>query len=686
MQLLSKSLYQFIFILVLSSSCKQKNDSNAYVGQQRDILIENRDTNSNPAKDFFAYACGNWIKSNPIPDTESSWTIGHLIEEETYERLKEISEKSALNTNLVAGSNDQKIGDFYFTGMDTLSIEKNGLSELKVEFDKMESINNTEQLLQLIANHHSYGAEPMFGFYIFQDEKNSEKNVVHLYQGGLGMPDRDYYFNEDKETKIVREEYKKHVQKIFILLGNNKLEAEKNSNTVYDIENALAKVSRKLEDLRDTEKNYNKMSVEKLSKSTPNINWKNYLAQINLSSMDTLIVGQPEFFTALNKLVSTVSINNWKVYLKWHFTKTFADRLTTSLDKESFAFYGTVLSGATKQRPRWKRVIDATESAMGDALGQLYVQKYVSAAFKERYTKLTNDIFETFADRIKGLDWMSDETKTKALVKLNSTTKKVAYPDKWRDYSKMQIDRASYFSNSKRANLWAFNYEIEKLNKPVDRTLWDMTPQTYNAYYNPSNNEIVLPAAIFAVPGIADSLLDDAIVYAYAGASTIGHEITHGFDDQGRQFDEKGNLNNWWTKSDEDQFLSRTKKIVNQFNSFVVLENKHINGEATQGENIADLGGVVLGFEAFKKTEQYKSKAEINGISPEQRYFMGYALAWLGHQRDKRLAMQIMTDVHSPAKQRVNGPVVNLEDFYKAFNVKSGDGMYQPDSLRVNIW
>ena len=667
-------------------SCKNESKIDTKKSPVRDILAENRDTTTSPADDFFEYACGNWIKTNPIPASESSWTIGHLIEEETYERLKEVSEKSAANKSATKGSNEQKIGDFYFSGMDTIAIEKRGISELKEEFEKIDKIKNIDGLVKEIAEHHSLGAGSAFSFGVYQDEKNSEKNVIHFYQGGLGMPDRDYYFNTDSETVAVREEYKKHISRMFMLLGADKIEADKNSMTIYSIENAMAKVSRKLEDLRDPQKNYNKMSVNQLNKLSPNIDWNIYFDQIHAKGVDSIIVGQPEFFTSMNSLVKSVDLDDWKTYLKWHFVNGFADRLNKDIDKENFSFYSTTLSGTKEQRPRWKRIIDASENAMGDALGQLYVKKYVTPAFKERYTKLTNDIFKTFANRIKNLDWMSEETKKKAMVKLNSTTKKVAYPNKWRDYSKMEIDRSSYFNNSLKANLWAFNYQLEKLNKPVDREEWDMTPQTYNAYYNPSNNEIVLPAAIFAVPGIADSLLDDAIVYAYAGASTIGHEITHGFDDQGRQFDEKGNLNNWWTKSDEDQFLSRTKKIVNQFDAFTVLGNKHINGEATQGENIADLGGVVLGLEAFKETEQFKSGAKISNLSPEQRYFMGYALAWLGHQRDKRLAMQIMTDVHSPAKQRVNGPVVNLPEFYEAFQIKNGDAMYQPDSLRVYIW
>ena len=316
----------------------------------------------------------------------------------------------------------------------------------------------------------------------------------------------------------------------------------------------------------------------------------------------------------------------------------------------------------------------------------IFSNKYVSPAYKKRYSDLTENIFDAYRDRIKKLDWMSDSTKQLALIKLNSVTKKVAFPDKWKDYSTLEINRESYVMNCLRSNNWQFNYQVNKLGKPVDRTEWDMTPQTYNAYYNPSNNEIVLPAAIFIIPGLADSLADAAIIYGYAGASTIGHEITHGFDDQGRQFDAKGNLRDWWTPADGKQYIERAKKIVKQFNEYVVLDSMRINGEATQGENIADLGGVVLGFEAFKKTEQYKSGKKINGLTPEQRYFLGYALSWLGHQRDESLANRIMTDVHSPNFLRINGPLADVPEFYAAFDIKPGDKMYRADSLRVLIW
>jgi putative endopeptidase len=469
-------------------------------------------------------------------------------------------------------------------------------------------------------------------------------------------------------------------------MGEDDKTASANSGVVMKIETELAKASRKLEALRDPYLNYNKYSVGDLNKRTSTINWNNVLSTMNIEKVDSFVVGQPEFFTALNKALSSVSINDWKTYLRWHLISAFASNMSSSYSNEHFRFYGTVLSGVKEQRPRWKRVLDVQEDALGDALGQLYVEKYVAPSVKKRYDDLTNNIFDAYRDRIKQLTWMSDSTKQLALVKLNSVTKKVAFPDKWKDYSSLVIDRSSYVMNCIRSNNWHFNYQVNKLSKPVDRTEWDMTPQTYNAYYNPSNNEIVLPAAIFIIPGLPDSLADDAIIYGYAGASTIGHEITHGFDDQGRQFDDKGNLRDWWTAKDGREYIKRAKMIVNQFSEYVVLDSMRINGDATQGENIADLGGVVLGLEAFKKTEQYKSGKKINGLTPIQRYYLGYALSWLGQQRDESLANRIMTDVHSPNFLRINGAVVNSDEFYEAFNIKPGDNMYRADSLRVRIW
>ena len=407
---------------------------------------------------------------------------------------------------------------------------------------------------------------------------------------------------------------------------------------------------------------------------------------MNIKNVDSVIVGQPEFYTQVEHELKSTGIDDWKTYLRWNLVASFAPYLSKDFDLEQFHFNGVILSGVKTQRPRWKRVLDNQENYLGDALGQLYVQNYYSPATKERYVKLTENVMEAYKEHIEKLDWMSDSTKTKALAKLATVRKKVGYPDKWRDYSSMNISRSSYVENIIEGNKWYYNYYLDKLGKPVDREEWEMTPQTYNAYYNPSNNEIVLPAAAFIIPGFADSLVDDAVVYGYAGASTIGHEITHGFDDQGRQFDADGNLTDWWSKEDAEKFDQRAKMYIDQYDNYVVLDSMHVNGKASLGENIADLGGVAIAIDAFKKTDQYKKGEKINGLTPVQRYFMGYALGWLHQQRDESLANQIMTDVHAPPFLRVNGPMANIPEFYEAFGVKEGNGMWRADSQRVKIW
>jgi len=669
-----------VSLMLASCGGPKKTDAPA-----KDPLVENMDTTLNPGDDFFKYASGTWLKNNPIPEAEKSWGIWTLVQEETNKRMLKVSEEAAKATS-EKGSSQQKIGDFYFAGMDTVSIDKMGLDPLRAELKSIDEIKDNPSLVQMIARLQTYGASPLFAAYIFQDEKRSDQQALHLYQGGIGLPDRDYYFNTDARTVTVRMEYEKHLRAMFTLMGEDSVKAAASASTVLKMEKSLAKASRKLEALRDPYLNYNKMQIDGLKSLTPSIDWKLMLDGMHIPNIDSIIVGQPEFFREVEKSLKGNSIADWKVYLRWNLINTYAGYLSKPFDDQNFKFYGTILNGVKVQRTRWKRVLDQEENFIGDLLGQLYVEKYVSPAFKDRYKKLTDNIIEAYRDRIGQISWMSDSTKTKAIAKLNAITVKVAYPDKWRDYSALNIDRSSYASNVMRSNVWSHNYQVSKLGKPVDRTEWDMTPQTYNAYYNPSNNEIVLPAAIFIIPGLEDSLADDAIIYGYAGASTIGHELTHGFDDQGRQFDEVGNLRNWWSPFDETEFTKRSKMIVKQFGEFKVLDSLKVNGDATQGENIADLGGVLLGYTAFKKTEQYKSGKSINGLTPDQRFFLGYALSWLGHMRDETLAMRIMTDVHAPNFLRINGPLANIPEFHKAFNIKEGDAMYRPDSLRVNIW
>ena len=671
---------RILVILVAASlnliSCNKKEV------ELSDPLVTNRDTLVNPADDFFKYANGGWFKNNPIPSTEQSNGIFRTIADTINNQIKQICEKSAQDESAEKGSNKQKIGDFYASGMDTIAINKAGISPLKSEFAKIDAIKDVPSLVTSIAHLHTIGASPAFSFYLGQDDKISTKYALFLGQGGLGLGNRDYYFNTDEQTVKIRTEYVKHLQAMLKLIGQN----EAGATSIMKLETDLAKASRKLEDLRDPIKNYNKMTVASLGKITPNINWNSMFPVLGVAKADSVIVGQPEFYKALNTFVKSYSIEDWKTYLKWDLVNSYAAYLNSDIEKQNFKFYSTVMNGVSKQKPRWKRVVGQTDNYLGELIGQVYVAEYLPKGSKEKLLEIGNNIRDVYADHIKKLDWMSEATKVKALKKLRKIVMKVGYPDKWKDMSSMKIDRKSYCGNVIQANIWSYKDMINKYGKPVDRTEWSMNPQTYNAYYNPSNNEIVVPACNIIVPGFEGRMPDDAILYGIIGGSTFGHEITHGFDDQGSQYDENGNLNNWWTPEDLKKFQAKTKLIVSQFNKYTVLGNKHINGEATQGENIADLGGVVMGYEAFKKTAQYKNNQKISNLSPDQRFFLAYGYAWMVNTKDEALASQIMTDVHAPAQFRINGPLSNIPEFYKTFNVKPGNKMYQPDSLRVVIW
>jgi putative endopeptidase len=644
------------------------------------------DKTVSPREDFFHYAVGNWLKAHPIPDNERSWGIGKVVQEETYQRLLDINREAAADTNAEPGSNRQKIGDFWFAGMDTAAIEAAGYAPIQGEFDRIAAIADRKGLFDTIARLQYIGVGALYGQHIFQDEKDSEREVLHLYQGGLGLPNRDYYFDTDARSTNIRREYVAHVAKMFELLGDAPEAAKAASETVMKFETDLAKASRKLEELRDPEANYNPMTVDTVSRLTPSIKWRELLEAGRITGIEKVIVGQPEFFKQVEKSLKAHDLDDWKTYLRWSLANAFADAAGGAFDRQNFYFYETVLAGTKSPRPRWKRVLDAEENYLGDALGELYVARHFGPETKVRYAELTNKVFDAFRERIHNVAWMSQATKDRALRKLSSVSVKVGYPDKWRDYSNYPVGRTSHLMNVVNGNIWASEYAIAKLHKPVDRTEWHMTPQTYNAYYNPSNNEIVMPAAVFILPGISDDQVDDALVYGYAGGTTIGHEITHGFDDDGRQFDEKGNLENWWTEEDIAEFKRRAQAIVTQFNDYVVLDSLHVNGKATSGENIADLGGMWLAWDAFTKTEQYQAGKPIGGLTPAQRFFIGWSLGWMNQYRPEALALRVKTDVHSPAFLRVNGPIVNLPPFHEAYGVVPGDPMYRADSLRVSIW
>jgi putative endopeptidase len=678
--------YRYLPLLAaLGAACNSPSTGSAGAGKQPDLLRAALDTTVAPGDDFFSYANGTWIKNHPIPASESNSGIGIEVQKEVYNRLRETSVDAA-KANAAPGSNQQKIGDFWAVGIDSVKADKLGYTPIKPELDRIAAIKTPADVPGVVAHEIQLGVRALIGPRVSQDDKNSDKMALYLYQSGLGLPNRDYYFNTDTRTKNIRRAYVRHVANTFKLLGQDSTTANANAARVMTLETSLAKSSRKLEALRDPYKNYNKMTLAQLDKLTPGVSWQSWFGQLGLPRVDTVIVGQPEFYQTVGQLLKTKSVDDWKAYLSWQLARSYAPTLSQPFVEENFKFYGTTLRGAKAMRPRWKRVLDMEEDALGDALGQLFVKEYFKPEAKARYDTLVKNVVSSFAEHIKNVDWMSAPTKVVALDKLHKINPKVGYPNKWKDYANLTIDRSSLAANVMRANQWRYNYQLSKLGKPVDRTEWGMTPQTYNAYYNGSNNEIVLPAAAFAIPTLLDADADDALVYGYAGASTIGHELTHGFDDEGSQYDAHGNLHEWWSKADRQRFNQRVAGIVRQFNGYTLLDSLHINGKATAGENIADLGGIVIGLDAFKKTKEYKEGKKVAGLTPVQRYFLGYALGWQMHERDEALASQLLTDVHSPAQYRVNGPMADVPEFYQAFGVQPGQKLYRPDSARVKIW
>jgi len=668
-----------LFSAVLLASFSVK----AQIKKANDPVYQNLDPSVKPGDNFFLYANGGWIKKNPIPAAYSNWGIGNVVGEDLRDRLKKINE-DAEKANAAKGTNTQKIGDFYYSGTDTVTIEKLGINAIKAPLDRIGQIKTKQDVLDVAAYLTTIGVRNFIGAGVGQDAKNSVKMMLQFRQAGLGLPNRDYYFKTDARTTRIRNDYaQQHVPTMLKLSGLNDPAA---ANAVFSIEKSLADSSRSLVLLRDPYKNYHKMPVAKLNQLTPNINWTNLLPTMGLNAVDSVIVGQPEFYSNLDKALTTFPVADWKAYLRWKLISSYASVLNKDLEQENFRFSGTVLSGRKEQLPRWKRVLDNEGGLMGELLGQLFVKEYFPATSKKRYEDMVEAIRTAYREHIEKLDWMSPETKQKALLKLNAVHPKVGYPNQWKDFSTLQISRKSYAQNVMNGRNWQYLENIHKLGKPVNHAEWNMTPQTYNANYSPSNNEITLPAAQFMIPGIKDADVDDAVAYGYVAASTIGHEITHGFDDQGRQFDSKGNLKSWWTPQDSIKFTQRAQQLVDQFNGYKVLDSLHVNGKATLGENIADLGGIVLGLDAFKKTAQYKEGKTINGLTPLQRFFLGYSLGWLGQERDEALANQILTDVHSPGYLRVNAPFSDVDEFYTAFHIKKGDPMWIDPDKRVRIW
>jgi len=651
-----------------------------------DALVSHIDSTVQAGDDFFLFANGKWFKANPIPPSEQSNGLWQLIQDTINAQILNICESSAALKEAPKGSNKQKIGDFFFSGMDSVNLNIRGLAGLKEDLIRIDAIKDIKGLVLEAAYIHSVAGSPLFSFYVGQDDRISSKHAIFISQGGLSLPDRSFYFDKDPRAVMIREKFTEHLTRMYKLMGYTEAAATHAAERNMKLETALAKVSRKREDTRDPLKNYNKIPFAKLKTSMPNFDWDLFVQNAGLSNVDTVITGQPEFLTAENGYLKSFPLADWKNYLKFQLIRSLSRYLDDKTYLESFSFYSTVLRGVKEPKPRWKRVVEQTDQSLGELLGQVYVAEYLPKGTKEKLLEIGKAIMDVYSERIKNLDWMSDATKQKALKKLGTVILKVGYPDKWKDLSSLQFDRSSYVKNAMNANKWEFAYNISKFGKPVDRAEWDMEPQTYNAYYNPSNNEIVIPGCNIIVPGYERVMADDALLYSIIGGSTFGHEITHGFDDQGCKYNEYGNLHNWWSKEDSIRFFARTKLIVEQFNGYIAVDNLHINGELTQGENIADLAGVIMGYEAFKKTSQFKNKVLISGLNPDQRYFLGYGLAWMINSRPEAIANQVRSDEHSPAKFRVIGPLSDIPEFYATFNIKQGNAMWRPDSLRVKIW
>jgi putative endopeptidase len=649
---------------------------------KRSLQLANIDSSVQPGDNFFLYANGKWLKTATIPPTEAR--VGSSLEmyNRTKANIKTILEEAAAS-KAAAGSVDQKVGDFYASGLDSATIEKRGYDPVKPYLQQINAITDVNGIMKFEADQQRMGNGSLIGQYVGSDEKNSAVNIAVYVQSGLGLPDRDYYFKTDPSTQAVVKAYQTYLTKLFTLTGDDTTTASKNTTIVYNIEKQLAGSHRTNVELRDPESNYHKLAVAQLDQQMPVFGWKALLNNLNVHT-DSVNVSQPGYYTKLNDLLKTIPINDWKVYMRAHLLNNTATALSNNFVMADFDYAGKALTGQQQIKERWERVYKAVDGNIGEALGELYVKRFFTEDAKKRMLDLVNNLQTAFEGRINKLDWMSDSTKVKAKEKLHAFIKKIGFPDKWRDYGKVSVARDKYFENLVSASENEYNYQIAKVGKPVDRKEWGMTPPTINAYYNPTFNEIVFPAGILQYPYF-DPTADDAMNYGGIGM-IIGHEMTHGFDDQGAQYDKDGNLKNWWSKEDNEKFKAKGKSVAALYSTFTVLDSLHVNGELTLGENIADIGGIAIAYDAFKLTSQGKDTVKIDGLTPDQRFFLSYAQGWRSKMKDEMVRQRINTDPHSPAMYRVMGPLMNFTPFYNAFNVKEGQWMYKPEAERIKIW
>jgi putative endopeptidase len=641
----------------------------------------NLDRTCKPCDNFYEFAMGSWMKANPIPAEYPNWGTFTQLRDNNLTAMRTILEAAAGKTNAPAGSNEQKIGDFYASCMNTAAIETAGLKPIDGELSTIEAIHDRASLDAAVAKLQQQGANVLFRFSSGQDIKDSTRVIAQAGQGGLGMPDRDYYFRDDEKSKQLRADYEQHVARIFTLAGDAPEVAAAEAKTVVTIETALAKASRTRVELRDPEKNYHLMPLAEIKTLTPDWSWETYLRDVSAPPVEQINIRQPEFFKEVNQELASVPLPAWKTYLRWHAIHAAAPQLPEKFVEENFDFYDRKLSGTKEMLPRWKRCVQATDRNLGEALGQVYVDKYFPPAAKARAKEMVNNLIAALREDIPTLSWMGPETKKEALAKLEAFTVKIGYPDKWRDYSKLTVDRTSYDANVRRSFEFEYARQLAKIGKPVDRGEWGMTPPTVNAYYNSSMNEIVFPAGILQPP-FYNPNADDAVNYGGIGA-VIGHEISHGFDDQGSKFDGSGNLHEWWTSEDRKNFTERGDCVVNQFNGYEVEPGLHQNGKLVLGESIGDLGGLTIAYAAYEKSIQGKRPKDIDGFTPEQRFFLGWAQVWGANQRAEAARLQTNTDPHPLARFRGNGPLSNMEAFAKAFGCKKGDTMVREQSCKI---
>ena len=644
--------------------------------------VPSMDRSVDPCEDFYTYSCGGWEKNNPIPPDQASWSVYGKLFEDNLKYLRAILEQASTAKDRDAVS--QKIGDYYAACMDEAAIEKLGAKPIEPELAEILALKNVSDIAPLAARLHIAGESMLFGSGSQQDPDNSDAMIVALAQGGLGLPDRDYYTKDDAKSKEIRERYLQHVQKMFELIGDSPEVAKTEAATVMRIETALAKASLTRVEQRDPYKVTHKMKAADLKKLAPDFNWTAYFSASQVPPFQILNVEAPDFFKGLNAELKSVPLADWKSYLRYHVANSEATDLSSAFVNENFDFYRKYLRGAKELQPRWKRCVEDVDEQLGEALGQEYVRKTFPPELKQATIDMTRQIEDAMAMRIQQLDWMSPQTKQQALNKLHSIRNKVGYPDKWRDYSSVTIVRDDFYGNAERAVAFENHREFNKITKPVDRTEWDMTPPTVNADYNPQMNDINFPAGVLQPP-LYDAKMDDAPNYGNTG-STIGHELTHGFDDEGRQYDAKGNLKDWWTTQDATQFVNHANCVVDQYAKYVVVDDIHINSKLTEGEDVADLGGTILAYIAWKDADKGKQLSDRDGLTPDQRFFVGFAQWACENDRPENLRVRAITDPHSPAKYRINGVVVNMPEFGQAFGCKPGSAMVKPADKVCKVW